>query len=329
MKHCHRSFCLLAFILSVWTATTTLHAQPAPAKYRGKLLRTEIRQTIVKPSFSCTLVKDTSPHIVLEFRGQDELTHTEVPIYQAMGEIVKEKSADGLAIAKEFAPIPGETIEGEATERVEIQLKNPLVNERFTILGKDYVTDNSGKIVDHDQRLLSIFDMMNTRSFDLSIAHAALGTQRLCLARNMISRQTPEIPGKNTQPEYDILEAFGLNFTQQMRCGREGLSVKVSIDGEITAGKSVAIVVEVSNSDSKPVSNLIARSFSRHPWLNGQLFYFGLLETDKTTQFTRYISIPAGVDTNQLTYFSIAFWDIFGAIPEKQQNLPLTGAELQ
>ncbi|NMA47984.1 MAG: hypothetical protein GX945_15625 [Lentisphaerae bacterium] len=328
MKHCHRSSFLLAFILSAWTATLTLHAQPAPAKYRGKVLRTEIRQTIVKPSFSCTLVKGTSPLIVLEFRGQDELTHTEVPIYQAMGEIVKEKTPEGLVVAKEFAPIPGETIEGEEAERVEIQLKNPLVNERFTILGKDYLTDDNGRIIDRDQRLLSIFDLMSTRSFDLSIAHATLGTQLLCLSRNLLSRQTPEIPGKDLQPEYDVLEAFGLNFTQQMRCGREGLSVKVSINGEIAAGKNIAIVVEVSNSDAKPVSNLIARSFSRHSWLNSQLFYFGLIETGKTAQFTRYVNIPAGMDTSERIYFSIAFWDIFGAIPEKQQNLTLAGPAL-
>lgn len=307
MKQIYRSLFLFTLILTAWTAMPTLLAQPTPAMYRGKFVRKEIRRTIIKPTFICTLTKGASPFVAFEFWEQHEITYFEVNIYQAMQEVVREKNADGLDVVKDFAPIPGQFIkDNDEIPRQEIQIKGLLANEKFSILGKEYVTDNKGRIYDLGQSILDLFDTMDTRSFELAISHATLGEQVVTLTRNLISRQNPVIPGNNAASQYDILEAFGLNFTQQMQCGRNGLKVKVTTYGEITAGKRVAIVVDVTNSDSKPVSNLIARSFSRHQELNGKLFYFGLVTANQPVQSRRHLTLPPGVDGTSPFYKAFA-----------------------
>jgi hypothetical protein len=322
MKHNRQLPYPFALILMLWALCGVANAQQASAKYRGKQLRNEVRKTTVKSTFTCRLAKDTAPYIVLEFREQRELTHSEVTVYQAMQEIVKEQ-VDGIDIVKEFAPIPGETIDGEETERIEIQVGAPLANEALVIQGRNYITDATGSLVDREQQLLALFDPLNTRSFELAIAHATLGEQRITLTRDLISRQTPPSPSSSSAPQFDILEAFGLNFVQQMQAGREGLKVQLSVKGVIAAGGRIDLLIEVENTGAKPVSNLLARSFSRHPWLNGKLFYFGLLPSNSQASFTRHVHIPADADCSQLAYLSVAFWDILGAIDDKRQDLCL------
>ncbi len=321
MIHSCRHFTLLVVILGSWLIPTVLQAQPAPKKYRGGIVRIDIRRTVEKRGFHCELAKTTSSFICLQFRERIELTHTEVIVYQAMQEVVREKNKDGQDVIMEFAPIPGETLEGDESERVEIKITDPLVNESFRILGKDYVTNNDGLIVDYKQDILAAFDFLTTPPFDLTISHATMGKQVVNLTRTLIIPPFSEKPAKNTA-SHDILLAFGQNYDQQLQSGRDGLEVSVTMATSASAGDSIAIVVNVSNKGPKAVSNLIARTFSRHAWLDGKFFYFGLVNAGAQAQFTRFVQAPV-IPPPHPCFLSIAFKDVLGDIPDKQQCLKL------
>ena len=132
----------------------------------------------------------------------------------------------------------------------------------------------------------------------------------------------------NQEHTTDILKSLGLDFVQQKGPGHDGLTLSVRVPEKIHPGERISIMVTVENNGNKVASNLLARSFSREPWLNGRLFYFGTVQPNSKQSFMRVFRVPEQLPNNAC-FATIASWDVLGPLPKQQQHFGLTVAREQ
>lgn len=288
---------------------------------RGKYIRTEIRHTDHTPSFDFKITASTGSFSKISFKKTDVMTHHEVRLYEVLLEIVKENQGEGITPrgTVEYILVPGETYEGEKSTRQEIADNGPLANETIQLNGKNITTDANGLFIDTSQRILELFDNLSLRSIKLTAKHASLGTKSIEVTRNLIKRQPVNLPGKPRDYSVDLLTAFGQDYTQLRTSDINGLKVKAVFPNNAKPGDTIPVTIEADNKGPKPVCNLIARSFSSIPEVNGKTFYFGSIQPGKQASFSRLFRIPDNAQGP--LYATIAFWSILGPAPTKAVNV--------
>ena len=301
-----------------------LSLQAAPAvKRRGKYLRTEERKVETRKTYTVSLAQTKSSFPILFFQGQSILVHHEVRIHEVLMEITHENNGEGITQrgSVEYTLVPGETMPGEEIHREEIRQDGPLANMEFQVNGMVVRTDSQGHWIDTAQTLVAPFDDLRARALPLTIKHPELGEQTLTVTRNLIRRESTAKDGSS-----DLLENFSLDFTQLRRTDVTGLTTKLIMAASATAGSTIPATIEVANTGSLPISNLVARSFSSDPLLNGRWFYFGNLPPGEKHAFSRLFQVKDGTNVR---FVRFAFWSILGPIPAKNcdatlQVLPAT-----
>ena len=286
-------------------------------KRRGKYLRTEIRKTDKRDSYSVELVKSPNGMPVLLFKRFTILTHHEVRIYEMLLEIVHENAGKGITDrgAVDYLLVPDEVYEGEESLREVIGDARPFAESEFEAkfgnMGWNVLTDKDGKYIDSSQRLLEVFDNLRVKNEELVVKHKELGDKSLVITRNLLKRETASMPDRDEKEPTDLLQSFGQDYTQLRQSSADGLRTSVKAPANARAGEAIAITVEIQNAGDKPICNLMGRSFSSDSSLNGKMFYFGsIAPDDKTTSFTRIVKMPEG--KGRTCYVSIGFWTILG-----------------
>ena len=324
-----KTLCFL--IAAILTLGISVHGEIKELR-RGKYLRTEIRKTEKRHEFSVELEKTKEDRLgmpVLNFKKVLILTHHEVRIYEKLIEIVRENAGQGITErgTVEYRLVPDEVFEGEMSQREEIGEIQPLAEEEIeaNIVNNDgnnhlniqwtMTTDKDGKYIDSSQRILEAFDNLRIKSNELKLKHKALGSKSIVLSRNLLKRETANLPDVEKQSS-DILEAFGQDYTQLRISSADGLKTTAKAPAKARPGEAVAITVEVKNTADKPVCNLMGRSFSADQSLNGKMFYFGCMQPGATSSFTRIVKLPES--TGRTCFVAIGFWTILGTAQKNQ-----------
>lgn len=297
-----------------------LLAQSSGNKRRGKFLRTEVRRRDVTQSYEVKAApaKGSFPQFV--FKKILIVTIHEVKLYETVVETVTANDGAGITPVGSvgYVVVPGEYIEGEESQRIERKFDGVMKLELFTLNGKAYTTDENGIWTDEAQTVLSAFDRMRTKTVELRFSHKEYGDAVLELSRNFIKREIPVIPGtENTQPT-DLLEALGMDFSQLKQCSDEGISVNVISNKTAKPGEVVALTVEVKNNGLRSVSNVIGRSFTSTPGLDGKMFYYGLMLPGQKRSFSRLLTMP---QRKGPCYIRLAFWSVCGPMNKAATDL--------
>ena len=292
-------------------------------KRRGKYLRTEIRATDKKDSYDVELLKSPNGMPVLFFKRFTILTHHEVRIYEMLLEIVHENGGKGITErgAVDYLPVPNEVFEGEESLREEIGNERPFAENEFEAkfgnITWKIMTDKDGKFIDSSQRILDVFDNMRVKSEELLVNHGELGGKSIVISRNLLKRETANMPDSDVKEPSDILVAFGQDYTQLRRSSADGLKTTVKAPAKAAPGESIAITVEIQNTGDKPICNLMGRSFASDSSLNGKMFYFGsIMPSTKPVSFTRIVKMPEA--QKRTCYVSIGFWTILGTAKKNE-----------
>ena len=297
-----------------------LLAQSSGNKRRGKFLRTEVRRRDATQSYEVKAVsaKGSFPQFV--FKKILIVTIHEVKLYETVIETVTANDGAGITPVGSvgYVVVPGEYIEGEESQRIERKFDGVMKLELFNLNGKAYTTDENGIWTDEAQTVLSAFDRMRTKTVELRFSHKEYGDAVLELSRNFIKREIPVIPGtENTQPT-DLLEALGMDFSQLKQCSDEGISVQVTCNKTAKPGEVVALTVEVKNNGLRSVSNVIGRSFTSTPGLDGKMFYYGLMLPGQKRSFSRLVTMP---QRKGHCYIRLAFWSVCGPMNKAATDL--------
>ena len=287
----------------------------AENRKRGNPLRDEVISSSNQQTFSMELAAAAGGISVLKFVIQERITEHCVRIYEALLEVVQDNPQGPLSPNGnlEIKKLPGETIRGETFERERMETAAPLANTTLLLNGKKVTTDANGLLADSGQWLLEQFDNLRTREIVLTAEHGKFGKKTLVVTRNIIRKNDAQVPGMEGSPTIDLLQAMKLDFTQLRNSSVAGLEASIVSMPKGKAGETVPITVQVQNNGKLPVSNLIARSFSSEPALNGKMFYFGMVKPGAKATFTRMVTIP---QKEQERFATIAFWSALGASPE-------------
>ena len=302
---------LLALLLLVFSVS--LFAQASGNKRRGKYLRTEVRGTEATEGYEVNIVESKTSFPQFVFKRILTLKLHEIRLYETVLETVTENRGEGITPrgTVDYVVIPGEIFEGEESDRIERRYDGVLKFALFTLNGKAYTTDENGIWTDDGQIVLSAFDEMRTKSIKLLFTHKEYGEATVNVTRNLIKREKIVTPGVEVQPEGDLLEALGMDFTQLKQSSDDGISIKVTCKEKAAPNETIAVTFEVRNNGMRSVSNLIGRSFSSVAGLDGKLFYFGMIAPGQTRSFSRLMTVSSGKGP---CYCKVAFWNVHGAI---------------
>ncbi len=297
-----------------------LLAQQPDNKRRGRYLRTEVRRRDVAETYEVKAVpaKGSFPQFI--FKKILVLTIHEVKVYETVMETVTANDGSGITPvgSVNYVVIPGEYIEGDETQRVERKYDGVLKMELFTLNGKAYTTDENGIWTDESQTVLAAFDRMRTKNVEFRFSHKEYGEAALELSRNFIKREMPVLPGTEKAQPTDVLEALGMDFSQLKLCSDEGISVQATYNKTAKPGEVLALTVEVKNNGLRSVSNVIGRSFTSTPGLDGKMFYYGLLLPGQKRSFSRLVTMP---QRKGPCYIRLAFWSICGPVNKAATDL--------
>ena len=213
---------------------------------------------------------------------------------------------------------------GERFTKSEVIDQGPFANETFRIDGIDCTTDKDGRVVDAHQRLLAPFDQLAHNSSEITVIHAAMGEKKIVITRDLLKKPTAiqKAVAEDAPPAYDVLESLGLDFTQLRQNGKEGLVISYKVPESVKAGETVKITIDIANHGTQPIGTVLIRAFSREPWLNGKMFYFGNIAPGTKASFTREAVVPDDKRT-EVSHVAFAEWNLLGNQPEKTQTFKI------
>ncbi|MBT3376852.1 MAG: hypothetical protein HN742_08320 [Lentisphaerae bacterium] len=308
----------LLLALAAFGLATALRAAQPPTRQRGRLLKTELLKTDHEHIFRAQIApsSDCMPRILLT--KYDTVTYHEVGIYEVLLEFKAPDETDRGKIVYRVAA--GETIRGEATKRSEELPLGPCAGETFTMLSSQITCDAAGVLLDREGLIHRVFDDLATPGTELTIAHQKMGQVTISLTRDIIARRAGKATAQARMKAGDILAAMGLDFRPATRSGHDDLAVTVSCPETVAPGQRIEIAVEVENDGSSHASSVVARTVSRHAWLNGRNFYIGGLAPGDTQSFSRSFAVPTDAPSGTI-FLAVGMWDILGAMPD--YNTPL------
>lgn len=311
--------CLLAFAATQASAQTKF-------KRRGRFVQEQVEKKEEAPGYAVMLDQTTGSLPVLAFRKQTIQTIHTVKMYETILEFATLDDGKSSVYRERVEPqvVPGELMAGERLTHTEIIDGDPFAMEEFTIDGIAYKTDKDGRITDVHQRLLDPFDQIARNSTEIVVTHATLGERKIILTRVLLKKPmaVQKAVDENAPPVYDILSSLGLDFTQLRQNGNEGLVISYKVPEAVKAGETVNITVDIANHGTLPIGTVLVRTFSREPWLDGKLFYFGNIEPGKTASFTRETVVPDNSRT-EVSHLAFATWNLLGNQPEKTQTFKI------
>jgi hypothetical protein len=256
----------------------------------------------------------------LLFRRLERLKQHEMRIYEV---VVEEKSTDAETgrEAVTYRVSPGDELPGETSTRETTRDLGPCADEPFVVNDISVRTNAAGLYVDSAQRLLLPFDDLTVMEVDLKVRHQEMGTVTARISRCLVLRWDPERPDDRLKLlQTDLLVSLGADFEPLKSVGREGLRVRVTMPETIRPGQDVTIRVEATNEGKRPVSCLVGRLFSRHPWLSGINVYLGNVPPAESREFERLVRVPDSAAPGGV-FGVFGFWDILGAAKESAQAL--------
>ncbi len=325
-KAYRRLYPLVVAIIALVVSTSIADSK---LKRRGRYVRTDVEKTVDKDSFSVELSCSTTGSLpVLTFKGQTIRTIHEVKMYETLIETPHSAAETGPVFREknEIKVVPGEFMPGERSERIEIIDGKPLPNEDFSINGIFiFKTDADGNCLDKKQRILVFMDDLSVNSCTLTFKHDKLGEKEFVLTRELLKRSNqPRTvkPTPDTIPTVDILEAFGLDFTQLRSIGREGLELKIDLPEGAQPNTIITATVTATNKGNRTIGTLMVRTFSREGWLDGKMFYFGNLEPGKTMTFSRQFLVPDKAAA-EASHVAFAVWNLLGRQQDQLQAFRL------
>lgn len=320
------TFRIFLVLLAMFLLEGSLYAQD---KCRGNFLRTEIRKTEKREQYDCSLKTTSTSFPSIQFKRQTLFTYHEIRIYETLERTLVEgdSTTPKTTGSYQYRLLPGEFWEGESNVRTELKDSGPFANESFLINGQALQTDAEGTIIADAQSglaILEFFDNLNTRQLDLEIEHVLLGNRKLTVYRTMPRRPKTDEKTLDENTMNDLLVSFNLDFYQRLtEPERQKLKVEYFLNTlEIEPGKPFTIIIKISNQGERETSCLLGRLFSREPWLNGKLFYFGAVPPGKAQIFSRTFLPDTGLKVDHC-YAALALSDSWGELPRLQQNLKI------
>ena len=311
---------LLAFAATQASAQTKF-------KRRGRFVEEQLEKKEETPSYAVGLEQTTGSLPVIAFRKQTIQTLHMVKMYETIVEIATLDDTKGPVYRERVEPqvVPGELMAGERFTKSEVIDQGPFANETFRIDGIDCTTDKDGRVVDAHQRLLAPFDQLAHNSSEITVIHAAMGEKKIVITRDLLKKPTAiqKAVAEDAPPAYDVLESLGLDFTQLRQNGKDGLVISYKVPESVKAGETVKITIDIANHGTLPIGTVLIRAFSREPWLNGKMFYFGNIAPGKKASFTREAVVPDDKRT-EVSHVAFAEWNLLGNQPEKTQTFKIT-----
>lgn len=140
-----------------------------------------------------------------------------------------------------------------------------------------------------------------------------------------------------TAGERDIERAFqGLGVDWSLGPGLEGPNLEVALDlgedGQLVAGESETVWLEVTNRGDAPVHRLAAVSTSDAEILDGREFFFGRLEPGETLRYAQHVVLNDGYPTEHtpvtFTFRDAGSSELFtweARLPVEGRSLPRLG----
>ena len=283
-----------------------------PVVRRGLFVRSDVIKTDHEYGLACELAAsaDSTPRVLLT--KLDHQTVHEASVYQKL----LDRKPDETDRSRKNYEILGE-MQGDETVRKATVVVGPCANETFDLNGQAVRTDAQGIVTDEREQILRAFDaddLGKTRT-TLQFRHPQLGEATLEVSRNQ------------------LLEAFGMahmyaekNAPLRWWSNRDGLKVKATWPQTVAPGETVTVSVEISNAGDKHSGEICGRTVSRHAWLNGRNFYFGILAPGETRSFSRVLTVPADAIVGEV-FGALGLYDhILRAMPEKTVQIRLSVA---
>ncbi|MFA6814807.1 MAG: hypothetical protein WCS73_00740 [Lentisphaeria bacterium] len=293
--------------------------------FRGEYLRTKVVDEKIEDRYECILAPNSLPDSALLFQKRQNQICTEVKVYQAVQMIVTEK--ENIPTLPEYRPLRNRVLLGKETSRNSVINAGFWSNEKFLVNDIPVVTDKNGMVVDKDQILFGFFrrfDNLNTRIIELRISHATMEKQVLTIYRTIPRRKNYDEHTLDERISNDILFANGIDFVQLTGdLEREKLEIKLAgIPPIVKPNAKWAISISIKNAGKNPTCCLMGRIFSHESWLNGRLFYFGVINPGETRNFTRKVQVPKTILTTNV-FWDVAFCDSWNPLQKMRQKFHL------
>lgn len=286
-----------------------------PTVYRGPLHHAEPETLKTEPGCEIALLPAADGVPVLGFRRRDLVTEREIQYYEKWLLHMDPAERDPARQRREL--VPGEFIRVESPSRTVPRDRGPLAGGEARIDGRRVRLDSQGRHRDTDEMILRLLD-----------------TARLADNTEIELRITPPdcAPQDVRFTRRQVMEALGLALENPAGTSEEGLTGALRVEPAPAPGQTVTLTVTLTNGGPRPAAWVTARTFSRHPWLNGRCFYFGLVRPGESRSFSRRILLPAELPAGEALHGTVGIWTVdssatLGATKRLQLPLELTLAQ--
>jgi hypothetical protein len=300
-----RRHLLVHRLLSVVAAL--LLAAPASAKqliehYPGKVLRAEEVMRESNPYVLATFVDVVDSCPVFRFDRLDRQVIFERPVHEKIRVTRMDQVSRGISEV-----VHGEFMVGTMTHREEVVRLGPLPGAAFSYLGTSSVTNDQGLLIDRAQKVLALFEDRREKEAIIVFESDEHGRCQYQLERPLLD------------------EKLGIHFgrARGQMCP-EALTISQRWDRRVyNPGMTAELEITASNSGREcTVFQLQALSMSRHPWLDGRMFYFGDIPAGETRTFRRVFVIPESAAAG-IHFQRIGLKDISGRKPQLSVTLTI------
>ena len=276
--------CLAASLLVLTAGCETTK----PVTYPGKLVRKELVRTERTPGFTCELADSFDGTLRIQVTGYDIVVYHEIPVYEKVLEYRAPDETDRGTIDQKV--VVDEFVRGKMQKRVEKVPAGPVREESFKVNGTVSRTDARGLIEAPNDTVLSMFDNLAVSDSVVRITHSVLGEVQMKVTRselmNAIGVEAEE-PGKTASPE--------------------AIDFAITAPKKIARGQPFVITLSGSNHSALPSSCIEARIVSRIPWLDGRMFYLGVLKPGNKRTFSRRFTAPK-TQPDATVYATVGPW---------------------
>jgi len=274
-----------------------------PIVLAGRIIRRDLVKEERRRKLLVTAVDSKSGTLRLRFAKFDVITSVHVPQHQKLLRYADPQEMRPKWIRDE--PVPNETIPGKPETNTRTVNVGVLAGETLQINGHSVSTDAQGIYTD-DEYLLGLFDDLRHPTLTLAVSHKSVADFECELSRDR------------------MLESLGvpMKLDGKRRVEHANVLYHVSLPETVTPGARFTVDVEAENKGEGFVGAVMARTFSRHDWLDGKTFYIGHLEPGRKRTFSRRFTCPFRQPT-ETVFAMLGVTNALGAAPKHCRPLSL------
>lgn len=273
---------LVLLTWSVLVASSICRAEQYSEVYPGRFTHKKLVAKNHQSYILATLVPVVDHNVAFQFKWFEKRMLQERSYFEKVVVTRERKDEDDPG---DRAIVPDEYVEGPLDSREENVEIGPLMAEEVDYLGACVMTDGEGILVDGAQLVLALFDDLRERSRTIRFQTQNHGALDVVVTRDELNKR------------------YGIHYDSGSVSVPENIGLRAAWSQEqFQPGDRAELTLTVRNTGTRGnVRQLLARSMSRWPWLDGRMFYIGDLAPGEERVFTRVFHLPPEMEA--ATYY--------------------------